>query len=255
MRVNWLISLLFVGLTASWLPAQGEPDDFAAEVLERFDLALDKGYVDQLQEAVQDIDLVYEKVSDKTRKKLNKALAGMLTSKPRQTIGEDGQSPEQLLSPSYAGAIGILHDKPGGVEILRKALKSKHLKEWYDVRGLLYEGIALSLDPDDISLIAKGLAEPDAYLVATAAGSLAIYSDQDVDVRREAIEELIDGWEALVETAEKNERREKGSEAREFLDQVEPALIEAAGDITRRRQSDLDALREWFAETGKGDAW
>jgi len=259
MRIPSLLSLCLL-LCAAWphvalAAVLDGPDDFAEEILERFETALDEDRSEQVLEAMQDIDLVYPKVSDKTRKKLEKALAKMLAAKPSAVIGANGEPPEQRYGPSYIAAIGILHDKPGGLDILRKTLKNRHLEEWYEVRGVLYEGIALSQQAEDIGLIAKGLREPDALLVSSVAESLGLYRDADVALRREALEELIDAWEYLTSEAEKAEKRNKGEAAREFLDQVEPAFIDAAGDLSRRRQTDLAGVRAWFAEVGRGNEW
>lgn len=259
MRIRGLLSLC-LSLAAVCAPAfaarvDDGPDEFAEQVLERLDTALDEDRAEQVLEAVHDVDLVYAQVSDKLRKKLDKALAKMLASKPSAVIGEYGEPPQQRYGAAYIAAIGILHDKPGGVDILRKTLKNRHLEEWYEVRGVLYEGIALNLDGDDIALVAKGLREPDALLVSTVAGALSLYRDAEVDERREAIQELIEAWEHLTEEAEKAEKRDKGEGAREFLDQVEPAFVEAAGDLSRRRQTDLAGVRAWFAEVGRGSEW
>ena len=77
MRIRGLLTLCLslAAVCAPALAARADdgPDEFAEEVLERLDTALDEDRAEQVLEAVHDVDMVYAQVSDKLRKKLDKS--------------------------------------------------------------------------------------------------------------------------------------------------------------------------------------
>lgn len=232
-----------------------DAESLAVDVLKSLKAALEDDRIERVEELLHDVDLVYVHVTPKTQRKLIKALDGLLKAKPRSVRDDDGRPPEQRLQRAYGLAIGILYDKPRGPEVLRGALKLRHLQEWWSVRAMLYEGLAFSLDPDDIGRLAAGLGEGAPEVVGAAARGLGLFETEPVAVRRVALEALIEGWEDLHEAVAKAARRKQGDGAKELLRDVEPALGDAVSALAHRRLSELDDARSWFDEHAAEEDW
>ncbi len=252
------LALLVVALLAPAPSAAGPqegPEDLAEDALDAFDDALDDRRMRDVEEALRDMALVYDKVSERTVKKFHKAYGKLFKFEPRGEVKEDGSDPRAEVLAAYQLAVGTVFDKEGGDKLLLAALKNGHVKKWADARALFVEAIGHRLDPENIDVLADALEDDDAVVVRVAAAGLGLLSEAEVDVRRACVEPLIDALSERVSDAEKEERKGKETEAQEFLLAVEGTLHEALVELTRERFSTAAEYEAWFDEVGRGDRW
>lgn len=250
-----MVCLLCVVLCAPSPAAQddGGPEELASDALAVLGEACKRYEYETIEEALLDFDLVWDKVSDKTRKKIEKGIAGVLSTRPAREIDyESGTDPATKLLPAYELCAGILFDKPDGDEVLADALKHKHVKDWPDARALLVEALGAREDATLVPLLITYLEDEDAGVVVAAAKACGVFSEETPEVRRTATAALIEAWLAHHDAAEKEAKRSKGKEEEraEFLLRVEGAFASSLTSIARQSFTEVGEWRDWFAEAG-----
>ncbi|MCB9897592.1 MAG: hypothetical protein H6825_06295 [Planctomycetes bacterium] len=255
-----LLVLLGAGRALASVAVRGDgPEELADSAMDQLDDALDHYDYAAMQEALVDIDAVYVKVSDKTRKKLDKSLAAVFSTRPAREIDWEDRTLDSAskLLPAYQLAVGLLFDKDSGAKLFTDALKQKHVKDWSDARALLVEALGQRKDDGLVSLIGGYLTDESPDVVASAARALGHYSEASQDVRRSCTKLLIDAWMEHHEAAEKEEKRSRGKEEAkaDFLVRVEGAFSASLTSIARQTFIHPTEWRDWFAEHGSEDTF
>ena len=252
-----LLAALLTALLATPVAAlaQDGPEELAKMALADFKDALDDKSARKLEEALRDFDRVYEKVSDKTRKKLHKAYGNLFALEVRQEIREDGSSPTDELLLVYQLGVGTVFDKDGGRELLLGALKRKHVKAWPEAQALFVEALGLRAEPKNVKELVKYLGSDHAAVVRAAVAGLGQFAEADVDQRREVVKPLVMRLVELDKAAAKEKARGKKEDAQDFLVLVEGSFYDALLRLTRQRFERAEHWSAWFDEHGAEDSW
>lgn len=263
------IAKLFVGVVlAVGAPVSAQVDEVALEALDVIEEAVDDHEPGKVAEALRDLDDVYDKLSERTLKKVHRGLKKMFADfepKEGSAVGvgtgvidrSQLEGTKRQVGECYTLAVGILFDKPDGDELLLDALKRDHVEEWPEVRALIYEGLGYRVDPELVDEFVDVL-EDDAPEVA-AAGAIALgqFFENDMELRREIVEELIEAYLEHHEEAEKEERRGRDDEreASDYLAIIEVPFDESLRSLTRRSFEGAPEWEQWWDEHGNDDEW
>jgi hypothetical protein len=249
-----LVSGVTAGVPLPGVAGDG-PEKLAADALKRFDAGLSDKDVPELEESLADFDLIYEKVEDKTRKKIHKAYGKLFKLEPRQENREDGTDPQSELLGAYQLAAGTVFDKDGGRQILMSALKLGHIKRWPDATALFVEALGHRVEPENVKVLVGYLDSEDAPVVRAAVEGLGRFAEHDIKLRREAVKPLIKILAELDTAARKEAKKGKREEDQEFLLSVEGVFYEALLELTRRRFESVEEWEDWFAANGAKERW
>lgn len=259
---RWMASAVVLLLLVAGVSAQ-DPEGLAKDAL----VLISDGVADHkpelVSEGLSDLDMVYATVSDKTRKKIHKAVGNMFAKLvPREPVFQrpgdlvDGEEGTRLeVEACYTLAIGILHDKDGGPDVLLKALKNKHIKSWHEVRALVYEGLGLRADPALIKEFVKVLEDAEPAVAFEAAAALGQFHDRGMDLRRQAATALVKAFAEHDKDAAKEAKKGRSEEKADYLAAVEVAFNESLTALTRASPSSAPEWSEWLKEHGKDEEW
>jgi len=242
-------------LVTSLLAAGDGPEELAADALTRFQKALSDKSTTALEECVRDFDAIHDKVDAKTVKKLHRAYSDLFALEVRQEVREDGSNPAEELLVVYQLAVGTVFDAPDGRELLLSALKRKHIKAWADAQALFLEGLGLRMEPENIPVLAEALESDSVVVVRVGAKGLAAFSEQPVDLRRQATAPLVKQLVVLDAAAAKERAKGKQKTAQDFLTAVEGSFRDALQVLTRQKLQRAEDWSAWFDDFGGGDGW
>lgn len=253
-------------LLASLAPLSAQVDEVALEALEQIENGVEDHEPERVAEALKDLDDVYEKVSAKTLKKVHRTLKKMFSDfVPREgnSLVRGGgiidraelEGTEREVAECYTLAVGILFDKDEGGTLLTDALKRKHVKEWPEVRALIYEGLGYRVDVKLIKDFQKILTDDDAAVAAAGASALGQFLEHDMDVRRDIVESLVEAYAEHHEAMEKEARKAREEVAADYLAVIEVEFDEALSALTRRRFQDAPEWSQWWEEHGDDEEW
>jgi hypothetical protein len=247
---------LLVALPALLLAqADATPDDLAKDAIRSIKTALKTYDMGTVEEGLMDLDMVYDKVGAKSVKDIHKIVGQVFKTKPR-TPKEAFEDTKEELIDAYYLAIGLVFEREGGDDLLKAALKQKHVAGWPAMRASLIEGLGYRRDPKLVSTFADLLDEDSGLVAAAAARALAEYAEQPLPVRRQASRELVKAWADAVEMARREVSRKKTETvARDKLDTVEGPYEMALRELTRQRHDTPEAWEEWFDTHGGGNDW
>lgn len=232
-----------------------DPDELALDVCDSIKEAVKDYQPLRLETALRRLDELYDAVTPKTLKKVDKAILSVFKLKPRRPdiAGEDTR--EELVE-AYLLAIGVVYDEESGPGLLQQALKQSHVKDWTDVQSAIVEGLGYRKDPKLIGLLTDYLEGADAVVAGAAARALAQYSENPQEERRQIVVAMLEIWEEYAEAADKEIRRDKEERvARDALADVEGPFGLALVKLTRQDHPDVVSWRTWFDGHGADSDW
>lgn len=236
--------------------APDEADERADAALERLDGGLADESYEEIAAAIVELDAVVDEVSKPVRKKVIKALGDVFRDyAPRKDTTDDNSAD---VADAYGAAIGALFQREGGPELLEKALKQEHVREWPAVQVLLLEGLGYARDPARVKLLAGYLEGEHAIVVTAAARALGELREADLDARRKAAVALLERYEAISDDVEAQTRRgneEETARAQDLLDLTEVGFNEALSSLCRQSLATAADWRAWYDEHGRGNDW
>ncbi len=264
-----MLSTLVLALLAAvgapaLLPQDSGPETLAEMALKSLREGIEDHQIENVAEALADLDSVYTKVSPKTLKKIHKAVGTMFADLVPRKADENvrggydlEQDPgtEQEVAACYGMAVGMLYDKDDGPKILTTALKQKHVKDWPDVRALIYEGLGYRADPALLKDLTKALRDPAPVVVAAAATALGQFHDADMSVRKSAAAALADAYLDYQEDADREAKKGRSEDAAEVLAVVELAFDGSLTSLTRQSLEGAAAWDEWVKAHAKDAEW
>ncbi|RKY22401.1 MAG: hypothetical protein DRQ55_01190 [Planctomycetota bacterium] len=235
--------------------AQAGPEDLAADALDALKQGLKSYEMASVEQALLDLDTVYDKVSAKTVKEIGKAVTKVFKTKPRPAREQLEDTREELID-SYHLAIGLVFERPEGAALLSAALKQRHLDDWPEMRASLIEGLGYRRDPGLLKTFSKLLDEESPLVANAAAGALAQLAEEPIAVRRSAARAVLDAWTEAAELAQREQsRKKKTTAARERLDSIEGPFELCLRKLTRQRHDGPEAWALWFKQQGGKGNW
>jgi hypothetical protein len=252
--------------------AAPDPEEQAAEAMDRLKDAVADRDAAAVQQLLRALDEVYGSVQPKTVKKIGAAVTRLFKDfVPRVEIDVPvtaplpGDEPEPVnmdamheVLACYTLAVGIMHDKPEGADVLLPLLKLKHVKDLPRTTALVIEGLGYRRDPQLTKTLASYLGDAAPEVAGAAAGALAQLQDHPQADRVVAVKAILDAFDAAATAVEKEQRRTKPDDphpAADHLSLLEVPFGEALKSLTRQRFDTPAEWRTWFAEHGKETDW
>jgi hypothetical protein len=270
---------LALGILGAGAPASGaaqdagpDPELRAAQAIAALRSAVDDRDAAAIQAALRVFEDVYAGVDPKTVKKIGAAVTHMfrkyeprLESDVPATAPLPGDDPQTLdmdatreVIECYTLAVGVMHDKPEGADVLLPVLRLKHVMAMPEITALVVEGLGYRRDPGLTKELAAYLGHEDAAVAGAAATALAQLQDHAQPERLAAVRALIEAFEAAGKEVAKEQRRVRKDEphpAAERFARLEVPFGEALKSLTRQRFDTPAEWRAWFAEHGREPDW
>jgi hypothetical protein len=256
----------------AWQQAEPDPETRAAQAIASLDEAVDDRNAAAVQQALRVIEQVYGSVQPKTVKKLGRAVTRMFKEyvprietdlPPTAPLPGDDPQPVNMdatreVIECYTLAVGVMHDKPEGADVLLPLLKLKHVKEIPRITALVVEGLGYRRDPALTKTLAAFLGDGSPEVASAAATALAQMQDNPQADRVVAVKALLDAYEAAEVAAAKEQRRTKPDDphpAADHLALLDVPFGEALKSLTRQRFETPAEWMAWFAAHGKEPDW
>jgi hypothetical protein len=279
MQIGLSLGALFLGtlvlgapVARAWQDAGPDPEKRAAEAIVLLKDAVDAEDAAAIQAALRVLEEVYGSVQPKTVKKIGRAVTQMFKDYvPRIEIDVPvtaplpGDEPEPVnmdmlrdVVDCYTLAVGVMHDKPEGADVLLPLLKLKHVKEMPRITALVVEGLGYRRDASLTKTLAKFLGHESAEVASAAATALAQLQDHDQADRAVAVEALLEAFEDAETAVAKERRRTKEDDphpAADHLALLEVPFGEALKSLTRQRFDTPAEWKAWFDAHGREPDW
>jgi hypothetical protein len=225
-----------------------------------------------IQAALRVVEDVYASVQPRTVKKIGAAVTHMFREyEPRierdlpATAPLPGDDPQPVdmdatreVIACYTLAVGVMHDKPEGADVLLPVLRLKHVKAMPEITALVVEGLGYRRDPGLTKDLAGYLDHEDAGVAGAAATALAQLQDHPQPERLAAVRAIIEAFEEADKQVAKEQRRVREDEPRPAADRLarlEVPFGDALKTLTRQRFDTPAEWRTWFAEHGREPDW
>ncbi len=260
--VVFLLGALFAALSPL---ATAQVDEVALEALDQLKEGVDDHKPELVNEALRDLDDVYVKLDPKTLKKVHKGISTMfakLVPREGNSLIRGGfvdeaelQGTRRQVEDCYVLAVGMLFDKEDGADLLTTALKKKHVKDWPEVRAVIYEGLSYRVDATLVKEFTKILTDPSPRVAAAGAAALGRYFEEDMETRRGIVKSLIEVYQKHHTAMEKEAKKGREEVAADYLASVEVAFGESLTALTRRSLTEAPEWTEWWGEHGDDEEW
>jgi HEAT repeat protein len=250
------VAVISIGALAGDVTAQLDSQKVAADALKTLAEGVDDHDEEAVREALTDFDVAWPELDEKTRGKVVKAVGKMFAKyKPRDSIQDDLTSDRSEIENCYRIATGLMFDKQGGAEVLVTALKHKHIQKWPAVQAHMLEGLGHRRDGERIEDIAEYLEAGDSKVAAAAAKALGRLSEQQREVREEAVEALIEAYLSAEKRAVKEAKTDEDGPENEYYIRIEVSFSDALTALTRKRLETAKDWDHWYRKDSRREAW
>jgi hypothetical protein len=232
-------------------------EDYKAisEALQRLDTQYPELTKRDLKKVVKLVKAVFSKV--RPPKELPGSVVQIGPVDPFEEIAVEDEARGEVLA-MYRMAVGLMFDRPQGADVLLPTLKLDHIETWPEMQMVILQGLGFRSDPELTKLFAGYLEHDDPYIAGTAAESLGQLAGKPLEVRRTAVELIIDEYDDAAAAAKKEARKVREDDPTPMADRLAIIWVsfnEGLKALTGEGHDGPAAWHDWFAENGKGEDW